>query len=364
MKEKINFNNSNNGHPYNNKSSSEKSNICRICYCDELEMNSPLLNLCNCLGCVKYIHLSCLSHWFKTKSKLLYYSNNICKQLCFNKINCEICKEKFPEIVFNLNKKKTYQVYKPEDIVPSLNNIYNNYIIFESFELFNQKKLIYIISFDEKNTITIGRGQDSDVRLTDVTVSRIHSMILRTNENKIMIKDAGSKFGTLILLQTKKIIISNKILSLQIGKLYLNLYIQNYSLNCLFRILCTIFCFCFKKKKDQSKIIDKKSSINFSYNNKLKNEYLNESNFNMMNINNFIYQNDINFFDYNIINKNSISIEDIIDAKFQIDEINQVYENNKNNDITQIVSKLSTIDKNNQKNMSVIESFNNLNMVS
>jgi hypothetical protein len=284
--------------------------------------------------------------------------------LCFNKINCEICKEKFPEIVFNLNKKKTYQVYKPEDIVPSLNNIYNNYIIFESFELFNQKKLIYIISFDEKNTITIGRGQDSDVRLTDVTVSRIHSMILRTNENKIMIKDAGSKFGTLILLQTKKIIISNKILSLQIGKLYLNLYIQNYSLNCLFRILCTIFCFCFKKKKDQSKIIDKKSSINFSYNNKLKNEYLNESNFNMMNINNFIYQNDINFFDYNIINKNSISIEDIIDAKFQIDEINQVYENNKNNDITQIVSKLSTIDKNNQKNMSVIESFNNLNMIS
>ena len=84
----------------------------------------------------------------------------------------------------------------------------------------------------------------------------------------------------------------------------------------------------------------------------------------MMNINNFIYQNDINFFDYNIINKNSISIEDIIDAKFQIDEINQVYENNKNNDITQIVSKLSTIDKKNKKNMSVIESFNNLNMVS
>ena len=364
LKEKINYNNSNNGPPYDNKSSSEKSNICRICYCDEIEMNSPLLNLCNCLGCVKYIHLSCLSHWFKTKSKLLYYSNNICKQLCFNKINCEICKEKFPEIVFNINKKKTYQVYKPDDIVPSLNNIFNNYIIFESFELFNQKKLIYIISFDEKNTITIGRGQDSDVRLTDVTVSRIHSMILRTNENKIMIKDAGSKFGTLILLQTKKIIISNKILSLQIGKLYLNLYIQNYSLNCLFRILCSIFCFCYKKKKNQNKIIDKKSSINFSYNNKFKNEYLNESNFNMMNINNFIYRNDINFFDYNIINKNSISIEDIIDAKFQIDEINQVYENNKSNDITQIVNKLSTIDKNNQKNMSVIESFNNLNMVS
>jgi hypothetical protein len=43
-----------------------------------------------------------------------------------------------------------------------------------------------------------------------------------------------------------------------------------------------------------------------------------------MNINNYIYQNDSNLFDYNLINKNSISIEDIIDAKFQIDEINQI----------------------------------------
>ena len=45
LKEKIKYNNSNNGSPYDNKSSSEKSNICRICYCDEIEMNSPLLNL-------------------------------------------------------------------------------------------------------------------------------------------------------------------------------------------------------------------------------------------------------------------------------------------------------------------------------
>ena len=252
--EKLSSNNSNNKEDVNKqkeiKSNSEKNNICRICYCDESEMNSPLINLCNCSGDVKFIHLSCLSEWFKTKSKLLLYSNDICKQLCFNKISCEICKEKYPEIVYDLTKKKTYQIYKPEDIVSALNNIYNNYIIFESFELINQKKVIYIISFDEKNSISIGRGQDSDMRLTDVTVSRIHSMLLRTKENKIIIKDIGSKFGTLILLQAKKVLITNKILAIQIGKLFLNLYTQYYNLNCLYKTFYNICChFCQKKKE-------------------------------------------------------------------------------------------------------------------
>ena len=193
-----------------------------------MKIKSPLLNLCKCSGDVKYIHLSCLSHWLETKSKILNLSNNICKQLFFNKIHCEICKEKYPEIIFDLIKRKTYQVYKPEEIFSSLNNIYNNYIVFESFELINQKKLIYIISFDEKNAISIGRGQDCDVRLGDVTVSRMHSLFVRTKDNKIIIKDAGSKFGTLILLQAKKVLISNKILSIQIGKLYLNLCVQYF----------------------------------------------------------------------------------------------------------------------------------------
>ena len=237
-----------------NKSCSEKNNFCRICYSDEEEVKSPLLNLCNCSGDVKYIHLSCLSHWLETKSKILNLSNNICKQLFFNKIHCEICKEKYPEIIFDLIKRKTYQVYKLEEIFSTLNDIYNNYIIFESFELINQKKLIYIISFDEQNAVSIGRGQDCDVRLGDVTVSRIHSLFVRTKDNKIIIKDAGSKFGTLILLQSKKILINNKILSIQIGKLYLNLCVQFFNLNCFCKILYYICCcFCLNKKKNQNK---------------------------------------------------------------------------------------------------------------
>ena len=375
LKEKLSYQGSNHNNKGNNetklenKSTSEKNNICRICYCDEEEVKSPLVNLCNCSGDVKYIHLSCLSHWLETKSKILNLSNDICKHIFINKINCEICKEKYPEIVFDLIKKKTYQAFKPEDIFPILNNIYNNYIIFESFELINQKKIIYIISFDEKNSVSIGRGQDCDIRLGDVTVSRMHSLFIRTKENKIMIKDAGSKFGTLILLQAKKVLISNKILSIQIGKLYLNLCVQYININCLCKIFYYICC-CFwfdknKKKNNNNKKnelrYDRKST-NFSYNNKMKNDYLNESNSNIVSINNYLNpNNDFIIQDYNLVNMKSITIEDVMDVKFQIDLIS--IKDNKS-EVKKLFNKILNNDKDNQKNMSMIESYNNLNMVS
>jgi hypothetical protein len=145
----------------------------------------------------------------------------------------------------------------------------------------------------------------------------MHSQFLRTKDNKIIIKDAGSKFGTLILLQAKKVLIKNKILSIQIGKIYLNLYICHYNLNCLCKLFnYIIFWIC--RRKNESKKKDKKSNNNISYNYKTKNDYLNDSKINMININNYISFNDINILDYNNINMKSIAIEDIIDVKYQI----------------------------------------------
>jgi hypothetical protein len=346
------------------KSNSTKNNVCRICYCDEDEANSPLVNLCNCSGDVKYIHLKCLFLWLQTKSKVLTLSNDLCKQITFNKIHCEICKEKYPEIVFDINKNKVYQVYKPEEIFSFVNNLYNNYIILESFELINQKKIIYIVSFDEKNLISIGRGVDCDIRLTDVTVSRKHSVFLRTKENKIILKDAGSKFGTLILLQAKKVLITQKILSIQIGKLNLNFCICYYSLNCLFKLFNIIFCWvCHVKKKKKKK--NEKKNNNYFSNNKCKNDYLNDSNSNMI-INNYIYS-DLNILDYNKINTKNIIIEDLIDVKIQINE-NKINNNSSNskiiNDLIKQFDKKLETDKSNKKSISIIESFNNLNMAS
>ena len=301
-----------------NNSNSEKRDICRICFTSESESDSPLLTLCKCSGDSKFVHLNCLSHWFKIKSDVFDSSNNIFKKITFNTLECEICKEKFPEMAFDLNNKKPYEIYNPEYFITSLSDLYHNYAIFESFELINQRKIIYIISFDTKNSITIGRSQSSDMKIADVTISRIHSILLRTRDNKLMIKDANSKFGTLILLQAKNIFINDKILSIQIGKILLNMHMEYYKFNLLSNIYHCLICCCYCKKREKEKS-NKDKGISCANNIINKKQILDDSNFNMLMINNYINTNNGNDLEYNMINQKSINIEELIDIRFIAD---------------------------------------------
>ena len=301
-----------------NNSNSEKRDICRICFTSESESDSPLLTLCKCSGDSKFVHLNCLSHWFKIKSDVFDSSNNIFKKITFNTLECEICKEKFPEMAFDLNNKKPYEIYNPEYFITSLSDLYHNYAIFESFELINQRKIIYIISFDTKNSITIGRSQSSDMKIADVTISRIHSILLRTRDNKLMIKDANSKFGTLILLQAKNIFINNKILSIQIGKILLNMHMEYYKFNLFSNIYHCLICCCYCKKREKEKS-NKDKGISCANNIINKKQILDDSNFNMLMINNYINTNNGNDLEYNMINQKSINIEELIDIRFIAD---------------------------------------------
>ena len=45
----------------------------------------------------------------------------------------------------------------------------------------NQSKGTHIISFAQKQQIKLGRGHDSDVRITDISVSRCHAIIRFVN---------------------------------------------------------------------------------------------------------------------------------------------------------------------------------------
>lgn len=49
--------------------------------------------------------------------------------------------------------------------------------------------------------IKIGRGHDADVRVTDISVSRCHALIKKTEKGIFYIEDNQSKFGTLILIK-------------------------------------------------------------------------------------------------------------------------------------------------------------------
>jgi len=53
---------------------------------------------------------------------------------------------------------------------------------------------------ETKNVFKLGRGHESDVRITDISVSRFHAM-LRCTKDGYFIEDNNSKFGTLALIQ-------------------------------------------------------------------------------------------------------------------------------------------------------------------
>ena len=59
------------------------------------------------------------------------------------------------------------------------------------------------------NEFKVGRSVDTDMKIADISVSRVHSFI-RIMGNRLVVEDNDSKFGTLV-----KIFSPNEILSLQ-----------------------------------------------------------------------------------------------------------------------------------------------------
>lgn len=51
-----------------------------------------------------------------------------------------------------------------------------------------------------KNTVNVGRGFERELRVTDISVSRLHSSIYK-DKDKVFIEDQYSKFGTLLRVQ-------------------------------------------------------------------------------------------------------------------------------------------------------------------
>lgn len=112
----------------------------------------------------------------------------------FKKLDCELCKQVFPfQIAHNNRLVDIVDIEKPE----------KDYIVFESISSSAvPQKVFYIINTENKQHIRIGRGQESDVRITDdISVSRCHATIKRNNRGDYVLEDFNSKFGTLVQVQ-------------------------------------------------------------------------------------------------------------------------------------------------------------------
>lgn len=195
--------------------------MCRICYGEEdiTDFFNPLVQPCKCSGSLKYIHLNCLKKWLNTKSCKKINSNNIFSIFIVKQIQCEICQEKFPDYV--KHKDSLYEIL-------DFNSEFENFITIESLTLDkNNCRCIYVVNLDNNIKIKIGRGNGSNIILSDISVSRVHSILTIENKN-IYIEDNDSKFGTLILVQSPTInLIENLPLFIQIGRTFLNCVIRN-----------------------------------------------------------------------------------------------------------------------------------------
>jgi pSer/pThr/pTyr-binding forkhead associated (FHA) protein len=95
-----------------------------------------------------------------------------------------------------------------------------NYIILESLNSIKENQYplsIHVLMFIEDNEhYILGRGHESDVRISDISVSRSHAKICM-RDKKFYLEDSGSKFGTLVLAKDDLEINANQQI-LQIGR--------------------------------------------------------------------------------------------------------------------------------------------------
>lgn len=113
---------------------------CYICYESGCKGN-PLLNLCQCAGTVKYVHLQCLQRWMQPEGSSAVNTH------------CPICKSKYPE------SAQAMMINSPA-------------IMLESWSNHRTLKLRHWISFTRHSTASLGRfSEHNDVSIPDHSVS-------------------------------------------------------------------------------------------------------------------------------------------------------------------------------------------------
>lgn len=87
---------------------------------------------------------------------------------------------------------------------------------------------LHVISLADNKLLKLGRGHESDVRISDVSISRCHATI-RVHEGQVVLEDNNSKFGTLIAMKKPRLLDTTNTISIQVGRTVLSLSLQRYA---------------------------------------------------------------------------------------------------------------------------------------
>lgn len=115
-----------------------------------------------------------------------------------------------------------------------------SYIVLETLNKDkNANRIIHVLKpGPEKSAFKLGRGHESDVRIADISVSRLHATIKCTKDG-FFIDDNNSKFGTLVLLRNAASLDPAESKAIQVGRTVISLsvkpqQIERYFFNILF----------------------------------------------------------------------------------------------------------------------------------
>ena len=202
----------------------KKGKICRICLSgEENQTANPLICPCICKGSMKFIHYLCLKNWLNLKIESdLGYGADLEKEqptitYSTKDIACELCKTKLPDYIKHKGKIYNVSFYKPK---------YNKFIVLESIRDDNRRtKFIHIIPLNRSQVVKIGRLSSCDLSLPDFSISRVHCCMY-IESGKLYLEN-NSKFGTKILVQNPKLVMSSEFpLCIEVQKTYLKLILE------------------------------------------------------------------------------------------------------------------------------------------
>src|SRR4051812_35025264 len=91
---------------------------------------------------------------------------------------------------------------------------------------------------DTRDFIRVGRGHDSHVRITDISVSRCHALIKKSSRGDYILEDNNSKFGTLIQIRKPYMLTKLGTNYIQLGRSIIELSIKDPKRTCNMKNIC------------------------------------------------------------------------------------------------------------------------------
>ena len=188
---------------------------CRICLSEMYTEINPLICPCNCDGTMKYIHLRCLQR--ALRSKVTTRASESTLSFSWKVMSCDLCKKPYPyRFILGDQSIELIQIPKPPE----------KFIILEGLcKDKNASKWLHVICLNSKDSIRIGRANECELRMTDISVSRMHGNIKLIGE-QFYLEDKGSKFGTLVQIKRPVALDPSNEISIQSGRTLFSLSVK------------------------------------------------------------------------------------------------------------------------------------------